>query len=151
MKATKKPSVQNFEIANLEEFHSFVRNEILPKVKHHTLFLLTGEMGAGKTELIKTLAGLLQMQDAQSPTFAFHHCYKGPHSLSLHHVDLYRLKGEDDLESTGFWDLFEDEDAAIFVEWANLVQGEAWPWGWHPLHIHIEKTGEISRKITLQS
>ena len=138
------------QIPNLKAFHDFVNGEIIPLVKPGTLFLLSGELGAGKTEMIKTVAAHFKMSDVQSPTFAFHNVYKG-HSLVLHHVDLYRLNSEEDLESTGFWDLFENENDVMFVEWSNLIHDDAWPWGWKRVDIDIKKLDDNKREITFKT
>lgn len=138
-----------FQVQNLQEFHKFVQDQILSLLKPHTLILLEGEVGAGKTELVKTLCQLLGLQDVQSPTFAFHNLYSSA-KLNLHHVDLYRLKSEEDLESIGFWDLFENRDDVILVEWSNYLHKDVWPWDWKQIRIQIEKQSGTSRKITLE-
>ncbi len=142
--------MKTLKIADLKAFQQMVHAEIIPLVKPKTLFLLTGDLGTGKTELIKTVAAHFQMKDVQSPTFAFHHRYRSA-DLDLHHVDLYRLKSEEDLESTGFWDLFENENDVLFVEWSNLVQPEAWPWGWKQIKIEIKKIDQNAREINLDA
>ena len=141
--------MKKFEIKDLADFKFFVQQEILPLLKAQTVFLLSGEVGAGKTELVKTIAEILKLEDVQSPTFAFHNSYQGE-KITLHHVDLYRLQDEDDLESTGFWDLFENENDTIFVEWSNLILDHSWPWGWSQYFIEIKKTGEDSREIVIK-
>ncbi len=140
--------MKSFKVADLKAFQAMVIAEIIPLVKPKTLFLLSGELGAGKTELIKAVAAHFQMKDVQSPTFAFHHRYQSA-KLNLHHVDLYRLKSEEDLESTGFWDLFENEEDVLFVEWSNLVQADAWPWGWKQIKIEIKKIDQNAREVAL--
>lgn len=130
--------MKKFDVSTLAEFHKWVEQEVLPKLQPRTLILLEGEVGAGKTELVKTLCQLLNLEDVQSPTFAFHNLYEGS-GLRLHHVDLYRLEGEEDLESIGFWDLFENEQDIILVEWSNMIADEAWPWGWNKIKIKLEK------------
>jgi tRNA threonylcarbamoyladenosine biosynthesis protein TsaE len=90
------------------------------------------------------------MKDVQSPTFAFHNVYDNS-SLKMHHVDLYRLDSEEDLESTGFWDLFENEDDVMFVEWSNLIHDEAWPCGWKRIDIEIKKLDSGAREITIKN
>ena len=139
------------QVQDLKEFHDFVAGEIFPLVKPGTLFLLSGELGAGKTELIKTVAEHFKMSDVQSPTFSFHNVYHNSSSLVLHHVDLYRLNSEEDLESTGFWDLFENENDVMFVEWSNLIHDDAWPWGWKRVDIDIKKLDGNSREINLKT
>jgi tRNA threonylcarbamoyladenosine biosynthesis protein TsaE len=141
--------MKKFEVASLGEFHKLVETEITPLIAPRTLFLLTGIVGAGKTELIKTIAKKFNMQDVQSPTFAFHHQYQSDR-LTLHHVDLYRLQSEEDLESTGFWDLFEHENDTIFIEWANMILTDAWPWGWKQIQIEIHKISAESRQVVIR-
>ncbi len=140
--------MKTFKIADLESFQAMIHRQIIPLVKPKTLFLLSGELGVGKTELIKTVAAHFQMQDVQSPTFAFHHRYQSV-KFNLHHVDLYRLKSEEDLESTGFWDLFENEQDVLFVEWSDLIQADAWPWGWKQVKIKIKKIDQNAREIEI--
>lgn len=135
-------------IDSLVEFHKFVKTDILPLVRPKTLILLEGEVGTGKTELVKTLCGLLKLQDVQSPTFAFHNLYANS-QIKLHHVDLYRVKNEEDLESTGFWDLFENESDTILIEWSNLISAEAWPWGWRIIRIEINKNQGEKRYVRI--
>lgn len=133
------------DIKSLADYHAWVKDSVLPLIKPHTLILLEGEVGAGKTELVKTLCQLLGLDDVQSPTFAFHNLYAN-NQLRLHHVDLYRANSEEDLDSTGFWDLFEMIEDTILVEWSNMISDEAWPWGWNIIKIQIEKQpGELRR------
>ncbi len=131
--------MKTFKAKDLKSFHNFVKSEVVPLVKPKTLFLLSGDLGAGKTELVKTVAEAFKSQAVQSPTFAFHHLYQ-IQKMNLHHVDLYRLKSEEDLESIGFWDLFENQEDVIFVEWSNLINDQAWPWGWDKIKIEILKS-----------
>jgi len=135
---------------SLVEFKSWVRRRVSPLVGPRVLFLLEGEVGAGKTELVKTLCEALNLLEVQSPTFAFHHCYSGP-QIRLHHVDLYRARSEEDLESTGFWDLFQNEEDTILVEWADRLQGDVWPWNWMVHRIQIEKLAGEERRVSLLS
>lgn len=80
---------------------------------------LEGELGAGKTGLVRGIAtGLgVRVRDVTSPTYAVcmqHQSRRGP----LAHLDLYRLATADDLESVGWWDLLDD---IVLVEWASRV------------------------------
>ena len=86
-----------------------------------TVLLLIGPVGSGKTTLVSILGKARGFSEMASPTFAIHHRYGSGHSKDFDHVDLYRLKDEDDLESTGFWDLFAVEQGLIIVEWGNLL------------------------------
>ncbi len=80
--------------------------------------LLTGDLGAGKTTLVQGLAAGLGVSDpVVSPTFALVHELAG--RVSLRHLDLYRLTGQD-LEHLGAEEWFEP-DAVVAVEWAERL------------------------------
>jgi tRNA threonylcarbamoyladenosine biosynthesis protein TsaE len=87
------------------------------------ILLLHGELGAGKTELVRGLAGGLGLDREQisSPTFALVHHYPGP--LPLIHVDLYRLpvpEVEFLLELEDYW----QQPAVTVIEWAERLQAD---------------------------
>ena len=82
---------------------------------------LVGPLGAGKTVFVKGLAEGLGVDPrvVSSPTFVIAQQYSvstGP--TALHHVDLYRLESEDELESIGFYDMFAP-GSVVAVEWAD--------------------------------
>lgn len=79
---------------------------------------LQGELGAGKTQLARGVAegAGVDPADVSSPTFSIVQSYAGTH-VTLHHCDFYRLRGEDELFATGFYDL----EGAILVEWIDRV------------------------------
>lgn len=104
-----------------------------------SLILLVGDVGCGKTSTVSEIASLLKMSEAASPSFAIHHQYKGKDGSVLDHVDLYRLQSEDDLESTGFWDLFQNSKGRVLVEWADRVADSAWPMGWQIYRVVYSK------------
>jgi tRNA threonylcarbamoyladenosine biosynthesis protein TsaE len=81
---------------------------------------LVGELGAGKTQLVRGLChgALVPEADVASPTFAIVAAYRG--RIPIHHADLYRVADEDDLYATGFADLIGGE-AALLVEWADRI------------------------------
>ncbi len=85
---------------------------------------LTGQLGAGKTLFSRGVAegAGVALDDVSSPTYSIIQSYRG--RLTLHHADLYRLKSEEDLFSTGFHDLLEGE-GAFLVEWIDQVRGAA--------------------------
>ena len=82
---------------------------------------LTGPLGIGKSEWVRlSLKHIGYQQTVPSPSFAIHHEYFVKQK-KMTHIDLYRVKTEEDLESIGFFDLFLEEKGIIFVEWADRV------------------------------
>ena len=77
---------------------------------------LTGELGAGKTLLVKAAAEGAGASGATSPSFALLNLYRG--RIPLQHLDLYRLSGPSELFALGFDDLLA-EPAATLCEWAD--------------------------------
>jgi tRNA threonylcarbamoyladenosine biosynthesis protein TsaE len=83
---------------------------------------LVGELGAGKTQLVRGICRGAGVPDPEvaSPSFAIVATYHG--RIPIHHADFYRLSGEDDLYGTGFSDLVGGE-GAVLVEWADRIPG----------------------------
>ncbi len=83
---------------------------------------LQGEMGAGKTTLVKALCAAWKVEeDAVSPTFGLVQCYKGQ-GRAIYHLDLYRLKDEEEAWDLGLTEYF-DGDGLNFVEWPEQAPG----------------------------
>jgi tRNA threonylcarbamoyladenosine biosynthesis protein TsaE len=83
---------------------------------------LVGELGAGKTQLVRGICRGAGVPDeaVASPSFAIIAAYRG--RIPIHHADLYRLCDEDELAATGFFDLLGAE-GAVLVEWADRLPG----------------------------
>jgi tRNA threonylcarbamoyladenosine biosynthesis protein TsaE len=111
------------------------------------LVILRGELGAGKTTLVKGIAEAFQSasaEDVTSPTFTLVHEYRGPRA-NLYHVDLYRIDTARQLETLGLDDLIAD-NSILLIEW-----GEKFP---HlrrdqDVEIALERAGENGRRIRL--
>lgn len=82
------------------------------------ILALTGELGTGKTTLVRGIAGGLRAPTASvsSPTFVLIHEYRG--RLPLIHADLYRLRTEAEVGSIGLEDYFTDQ-TVVAIEWAD--------------------------------
>jgi tRNA threonylcarbamoyl adenosine modification protein YjeE len=77
---------------------------------------LTGDLGAGKTTLAQAICrGYEVTEPVTSPTFALVHTYEAPRS-PVHHLDLYRLEREEELDQIGF-DEIVAAHALVIVEW----------------------------------
>jgi tRNA threonylcarbamoyladenosine biosynthesis protein TsaE len=83
---------------------------------------LEGDLGAGKTELVRGACAGAKVPPAEvsSPSFAIVGTYRG--RIPVHHADLYRIGDEDELYGTGFGDLVGGE-GALLVEWADRIPG----------------------------
>src|SRR5215471_20674232 len=81
---------------------------------------LTGDLGAGKTTIIKGIAECHQAareDDVSSPTFTLIHEYRGP-KVTVYHIDLYRIETLRELESLAIDDL-RDDRSLILLEWGE--------------------------------
>ena len=111
------------------------------------LVVLRGDLGAGKTTLIKGIAEgfhAATQQDVTSPTFTLVHEYRGPH-VNVYHIDLYRVDTPRQLETLGLDDLVAN-DSVLLIEW-----GEKFPRfvRERDVEISIERTGDTTRRFVI--
>jgi tRNA threonylcarbamoyladenosine biosynthesis protein TsaE len=109
--------------------------------------LLRGDLGAGKTTLVKGIAAAFDAaaeEDVTSPTFTLIHEYRGPRA-NLFHIDLYRIDTLRELETLGLDDLRSD-NSILLIEW-----GEKFPRliRERDVEIVLERAGENARRIIL--
>ena len=129
-----------------EETISFGRTlaEMLAPPK---LVLLRGDLGAGKTTLVKGIAAAFeaaQEEDVTSPTFTLIHEYRGPRA-KLYHIDLYRIDTQRELDTLALDDL-RSENSILLIEWgekfARFVRER-------DVEIALERTGESARTVVV--
>ncbi|MDD5799469.1 MAG: tRNA (adenosine(37)-N6)-threonylcarbamoyltransferase complex ATPase subunit type 1 TsaE [Coriobacteriales bacterium] len=90
------------------------------------VLVLTGDLGAGKTQLTKGIAaGMGVTDDVTSPTFTIEMVYEGT-SMPLYHFDLYRLDDPDQLEDTGLYDVLGGDGPCV-IEWGEQFSDEIGP------------------------
>ncbi len=85
------------------------------------LVILRGDLGAGKTTLVKGIAAALGAADAEevtSPTFTLVHEYQGP-KVKVFHLDLYRIENERELATLGIEEMIADPAALVLAEWGE--------------------------------
>ena len=83
------------------------------------VLVLTGDLGAGKTQLTKGIAaGMGITDDVTSPTFNILMVYGDAGDMPLYHFDLYRLDNPDQLEDIGFYDALEGDGPCV-IEWGE--------------------------------
>ena len=124
--------------------------ELAATLRGLRMVILHGDLGAGKTTLVKGIAEGLNaasQDDVTSPTFTLMQEYRGP-EVTLYHVDLYRIDTERELATLGLDELFAEDGNLVLLEWgekfARLVaECDA--------EITIHRLQEFERKLTLRS
>jgi tRNA threonylcarbamoyladenosine biosynthesis protein TsaE len=107
--------------------------------------LLSGELGAGKTAFVRGLARGLgaDPDEVASPTFVLLTAYPG--RLTLHHADLYRLRGDGDERELGLEEL-PGPRGVLAVEWAERLRDVPWL---SPVRVRLRHAGDCLRRIVI--
>ncbi len=134
-----------FQTHSAEETIALGRT-LAPDLAGLRLVLLQGDLGAGKTTLVKGIAESLQAaeeMDVTSPTFTLVHEYHGP-QVNIYHIDLYRIEKRRELDTLGIHELLSEDGNLLLVEWgekfAEIVSAA-------DAQILIERAGDQDRKI----
>ena len=101
----------------------------LPRIAHglvtrygESIYLLTGELGAGKTTLVKEMCAQLGVSEpTSSPTFSIVNQYRGE-SGPVYHLDCYRLRDVEEALDAGLEDIFARAGTTVFVEWPAVIE-----------------------------
>jgi len=146
--AHPRMSAQEYITYSAEETIALGR-ELAATLKDARMVILRGDLGAGKTTLVKGIAEGLQaasQEDVTSPTFTLIHEFHGP-EVDLYHVDLYRIETERELATLGLDELFAEDGNLVLLEW-----GEKFPRlvKERDVEIGIERRGELERKIVVK-
>ena len=113
------------------------------------LVLLRGELGAGKTTLVKGIAEgfhAASEEDVTSPTFTLVHEYRAP-GVNLYHIDLYRVDTPRELETLGLDDLIA-ENSVLLIEWGEKFARFARD---RDVEIALETVGQNDRCIQIST
>ncbi|WP_419700553.1 tRNA (adenosine(37)-N6)-threonylcarbamoyltransferase complex ATPase subunit type 1 TsaE [Mucilaginibacter sp. NFX135] len=120
---------------------------IITHAANNRIFLFYGDMGAGKTTLIKSLCSFLGTADAvTSPTFAIVNEYQGPKD-KIYHFDFYRLKDQTEALDMGYEEYFY-AGAYCFIEWPEKIP-DLLPF--HYTSISIKALNNGSRDVTIEN
>jgi tRNA threonylcarbamoyladenosine biosynthesis protein TsaE len=123
-----------------------VASAIIKHSAHSRIFLFYGEMGAGKTTLIKSLCESLGvMEPVTSPTFSIVNEYIGA-SQKIYHFDFYRLKNQTEALDLGYEEYFYS-GAWCFIEWPEKIP-DLLPH--HFIEIKIKLLGNEAREINIE-
>jgi len=139
-------ATREFTTHSAEETIALGRNlaQVLSPPK---LVLLRGDLGAGKTTLVKGIAEAFQAassDDVTSPTFTLIHEYRGPQA-NVFHIDLYRIDTQRELETLGLDDLMAN-DSILLIEWGDKFPRFERE---RDVEIALERLGENERRITV--
>ncbi len=135
---------QQVETRNVEETLEF-GGRLAGDLQRGDVIALSGELGAGKTALVKGIArGLGITMDVTSPTFTLIHEYGGGR-LPLFHVDLYRLDSVSQALAVGIEDYLNGSGVTV-IEWAERIAPLLPP---HTTRIQIKSIGEDVRRIEI--
>jgi tRNA threonylcarbamoyladenosine biosynthesis protein TsaE len=118
------------------------------RLKPGDVVLLIGNLGAGKTTLVKGIAGAIHpgyADEVSSPTFSLVHEY-GDREPVIYHIDLYRLDTAAEVATIGFDEIL-DRRGIVLIEW-----GERFPGLMPPEHItvRINRVADESREIIIE-
>ena len=146
MEAKTKDVLREISTHSAEETIAYGRTlgELLAPPK---LVLLRGDLGAGKTTLVKGIAAAFEAaaeEDVTSPTFTLVHEYRGPRA-NLYHIDLYRIDTPRELETLGLDDL-RSENSILLIEWGEKFPRLKWD-----VEIALEREGENGRRIEVRA
>ena len=118
-------------------------------VRNGLVLGLSGDLGAGKTQLVKGLArGLGITQRVHSPTFGLVNIYAGGR-LTLFHLDLYRLETLEQILTAGLEE-YLTPDGVTVIEWAERWFGNDHAKNSEVRWVEIETLGETERRITYE-
>ena len=112
----------NLTVCNLSDLYSAAK-AIIDFYPDNRVFALYGQMGVGKTTLIKEFCSYLGVFDnVTSPTFAIVNQYTTSSKDLIYHFDFYRIKNISEVYDLGYEDYFYGGDYC-FIEWPELVDG----------------------------
>jgi tRNA threonylcarbamoyladenosine biosynthesis protein TsaE len=114
----------------MKTFHTYSSEETIDlgrqlaaELKPGGIVLLRGDLGAGKTTLVKGIAEGFNAAEAEavtSPTFTLIHEYRGP-EVTLYHIDLYRIDTQRELDTLALDDLM-DPNTILLIEWGEKFE-----------------------------
>lgn len=137
--------MENYYCSDLNEIHDAAL-KIIEFGKFNKIWIFKGNLGAGKTTLIKEIAAILGVEErVNSPTFSLVNEYQNPKGEFFYHFDFYRIEDPEEVLEIGL-DEYLDSGRLCWIEWAEKAAA------YIPLdfiHILIESDEKEGRMITL--
>jgi tRNA threonylcarbamoyladenosine biosynthesis protein TsaE len=119
------------------------------QLKGGEVLAVCGQLGSGKTHLIKGIAagaGTADSRRVNSPTFVIVNEYKG--RLDIYHIDAYRLNSISEFEMVGFGDFCYPE-SVVLIEWADKIEAALQSMDY--VRIELEHSGTLRRRIQIRN
>lgn len=133
-------------IVNSKEELNLAAKEIIKFAGEQKIWLLDGDMGSGKTTLIRAIAEEFEIVDnVQSPTFSIVNEYRNDFDDIFYHFDFYRIEKETEAMDIGVNEYFDSEEYC-FIEWPQKISGLV-PESY--LNISISIISDQAREINL--
>jgi tRNA threonylcarbamoyladenosine biosynthesis protein TsaE len=123
--------------------------QLAAELKPGSIVLLRGDLGAGKTTMVKGIAEGFQAakaDDVTSPTFTLIHEYRGP-AVTLYHIDLYRIDTQRELDTLALDDLMTPQ-SILLIEWGEKFERFAKE---RDVEITIEHGGGDDRLVSVKT
>ena len=132
----------SFSLETIQE----AAKEMLEAIGDRKVIAMHGEMGAGKTTFVHAVCDVLGIKDAvSSPTFSIINEYRTASGIPVYHLDLYRLKDEEEAISAGVEDCVYSGKLCL-VEWPEIAPGLFPP---DTVHCYISITGNNQRSLRI--
>lgn len=131
---------------NLSEI-KIAATQIIDHLKVHKVIAFHGNMGSGKTTLIRAICIQLGVtENISSPTFSIIHEYKGMSESIIYHIDLYRLKDEQEAINAGVEDCVYSGNPC-FVEWPGKIAQILLP---GVVNVYLERMPDDRRMLRIK-
>ena len=123
-----------------------VVNYLLPILHDRPVVALKGDLGTGKTTLVKAICRQLEViDDVSSPTFSIINTYLTSSQQVIHHIDLYRIESAEELVQIGIDDYLHSEELT-FIEWPELVESIL---PVNTVKVELQHIDRLARKIVI--
>lgn len=141
-------------ITNSEEQTINLGESFAERLNPGNVVALYGELGAGKTEFIKGVCKYFNVAEmVNSPTFTIINQYTGElndEEFSIYHLDLYRIKDQNELAEIGFGECIHSNHNIKFIEWADKAKERLDNWDFKII-INTDEKDQDKREIVIQA
>ncbi len=114
--------MMTFEVKDLGDLPQ-VAQQLIAHFENHRIICFYGDMGAGKTTLIKAVCHEMGVSDnVVSPTFALVNQYTAGSGMPIYHFDFYRIETIEEVYDFGYEEYFYATEGVCLIEWPELIE-----------------------------